>query len=408
MSECSERTGGRGLNRFFTERHIGLYAFGVVFGYALALGWQTLRDPLSFAPGGKNCLDFIWIWLSGLIAQSSTPVRVYDHAAFSAARLALVGPPDCVLGHFDNPPTILFFTYPLGWLPYSVGFATWMAATLLLYLAAVYAIIPRAVAVVVALTPSPVFWNVLLGHNAFLTAGLMGLALALIERRPVLSGIFLGMLTYKPQFGVLFPLALLASRNWPALLAAIAATMTFSGAAAIAFGYQTWPAFIGSLADRASSLTQTPQLSVHLVSVFGVLRSLGVSADLSWAAQFAVAAIVAVAICIFWARPAAFALRAAAVATGSLLASPHAFGYDACILVIGVAFLVQDALTRGFLPRERGIILACWAGLFVFAEPIIALVCVTLFILVVRRALRLADEVVTPRHAAPLAEGLRA
>jgi hypothetical protein len=393
------------LDRFFTERRIGLCAFGVALGYALALGWQMLRDPLSFAPGGKDCLDFIWIWLSGRIAQSSTPLRVYDHAAFSAARMALVGPPDCVLGHFDNPPTILFFTYPLGWLPYSLGFATWIAATLFLYLTAVYAIIPRVVAVVVALTPSPVFWNVLLGHNAFLTAGLMGLALALIEKRPVLSGIFLGMLTYKPQFGVLFPLALLASRNWRALVGAIAATMTFAASAAIAFGHQTWPAFIGALADRASSLTQNPQLTVHLVSVFGVLRSLGVSADFSWAAQFFVAAIVAATICTLWARPTAHAVRAAAVATGSLLASPHAFGYDTCILVIGVAFLVQDALTRGFLPYERGIILACWAGLFLFAEPIIALVCITLFILVVRRALRLAGEVVAPRHATPLAEG---
>jgi hypothetical protein len=407
MSERLQEASRRRPDRFLTERWIGLCGFGVVLGYALALGWQMLRHPLSFAPGGKNCLDFIWIWLSGRIAQSSTPVRVYDPVAFSAARVALVGPPDCVLGHFDNPPTILFFTYPLGWLPYWVGFATWMAATLFVYLAAVYAIIPRPVAVVVALTPSPVFWNVLLGHNAFLTAGLMGLALALIERRPLLSGIFLGLLTYKPQFGVLFPFALLASRNWWALFAATAATMIFAAAGAIAFGYQTWPAFIVSLADRTESLTQTPQLTVHLVSVFAVLRSLRVSANFSWAAQLAVAAVVAAVICRLWAQSTPYALRAAAVAMGSLLASPHAFGYDACILMIGVAFFVRDGLTRGFLPLERGVILACWAGLLLLSEPIIALVSISLFILVVRRALRLAGDVVAPQRAGPVAEGPR-
>jgi len=399
MNHRLAETGGRRRDRFFTEHWIGLLGFGVVLGYTLALGWQVLRHPLSFAPGGKNCLDFTWIWLSGRIAQSSTPSRVYDHAAFSAARMALVGPPVCFLGNFDNPPTILFFTYPLGGLPYSVGFATWIAATLVLYLAAVYAIIPRPVAVVAALTPNPVYWNVLLGHNAFLTAGLMGLALASIERRPVPSGIFLALLTYKPQFGILFPLALLASRNWRTLLAATAATMIFAAAAAMAFGSQTWPGFIGSLAGRASSLTQTPELTVHLVSVFAVLRSVGVSATVSWAAQLAVAAIVMAATCRLWARPTRYALKAAAVAIGSLLASPHAFGYDTCILTIGVAFLVKDGLARGFLPGERGIMLACWAGLCLLAGPIIALAAITLFILVVRRAVRLAGDVVALQSA---------
>jgi len=38
-----------------------------------------------------------------------------------------------------------------------------------------------------------------------------------MEGRPWVSGIFLGLLTYKPQLGVLFPLALLASRSWRAL-----------------------------------------------------------------------------------------------------------------------------------------------------------------------------------------------
>lgn len=49
---------------------------------------------------------------------------------------------------------------------------------------------------------------------------------------------------------------------------------------------------------------------------------------------------------------------------GSLLASPHEHGYDACILTIGVAFLVQDGLDCGFLSGERGILFCGWIGLF--------------------------------------------
>jgi hypothetical protein len=212
------------------------------------------------------------------------------------------------------------------------------------------------------------------------------LALAFVERRPWLSGILLGLLTYKPQFGILFPLVLLASRNWRALLSATAASVMFGATAAIAFGYQVWPSFIGALIERASSLNQDQGLNVPLASVFGFLRSAGVSADISWTVQLAVTAIVAVTVCSLWARPIAHSLKAAALCAGSLIASPHAISYDLCVLSIAVAFLVKDGMSRGFLPGERVVMLICWAGLILMMGPIPAIICVALLALVVRRA----------------------
>jgi Glycosyltransferase family 87 len=397
VTERAEKAGPRGVNCYFTEHWIGACASGVALGYVSVLAWQLIWNSWRLGGDGKDCRDFTWIWLSSKFAQSGTPVQVYDHSAFSAARALLVGAPNCVLGHFDNPPTILFFTYPLGSMPYSIAFAAWMAATLLVYLAAVHTIVPRPVAVVAALAPFPVFINALLGHNGFLTAGLIGLALAFIERRPLLSGIFVGLLTYKPQFGILFPLALLVSRNWRALLSAATASLIFAIAAAIAFGYQTWPAFIDAVGDRAASLSGDQRLNFWLVSVAGFLRLLGVSAPISWTLQSAVTAAVALAVCILWARPIPYPLKAAALAAGAVLAAPHAFGYDACILSIAVAFIVKDGLSRGFLPRERLLILLCWAGLFVLRGPVPAIICVVLLVLAVRRDLGFRE----PAVAAP-------
>ena len=48
-------------------------------------------------------------------------------------------------------------------------------------------------------------WNVTAGQNGFLTAALIGGTLGLMERRTALAGVCLGLLTYKPQFGLLFP-----------------------------------------------------------------------------------------------------------------------------------------------------------------------------------------------------------
>jgi hypothetical protein len=309
-------------NRLFTEQSLLVYGSTVAVTYAVGFVLQLTPYKWRPYPDGGVCTDFVWIWLSSKFASWGALAQAYDYSVFSAARLALFEAPNCILEHFDYPPTLLLFTYPLGLMPYPAAFAVWMAATLLLYLTAVYAIIQRPAAIIAALTSYAVFINVVLGHNGFLTAGLIGLALAFMERRPWLSGIFLRLLTYKPQFGILFPFALFASRNWRVFLSATATSVMFAVAAAIAFGCEVWPLFIDALVDRASSLSEDRGLNLYLVSVFGFLRLVGVSADDSWTVQLAVSIIVAVAICVLWARPISHSLKAAAGKAGK----PTEFG----------------------------------------------------------------------------------
>ena len=393
----SDRQPGNG---FFTERRLLVYGSTAAVSYAVGLTWVMIRHKWWLNPDGKACTDFIWIWLSSKFAILGALAQAYDYSVFSTARTVLVGAPSCILEHFDYPPTLLFFTYPLGLMPYPIAFAAWMAATLFVYLAAVYAIIPRPAAVIAALTTYPLVFNVQMGHNGFLTAGLIGLSLAFVERRPWVSGILLGLLTYKPQLGILFPFALFASRNWRVLLSATATSVIIGIAAGIAFGIQAWPSFIGALTDRASILSEAPEqaFAAALVSVFGFLRTAGVSAHISWAAQLAVTGIVAATVCALWARPISHSLKAAALAIGSVLASPHAHGYDACILTIAVAFLVKDGLSRGFLRGERTAMLMCWFGLILLTGPIPAAICVVLLALVLRRA-RCGEAAATPLAA---------
>ena len=390
--------GGRLLRaetRVFTERRVGLYTSAIAAAYIFSTAW-LVRHGLSVSTDGVNCTDFTWIWLSAKLAASGGFAQVYDYAAFAAARDALIGSPGCVIEHFDYPPTLLLLTYPLGLLPYLPAFVAWIAATLLVYLAAIYAIIPRRAALVAALTPLPVLLNVLLGHNGFLTAGLVGLALAMIERRPVLAGICLGLLTYKPQFGILFPLALLVARDWRVLASAAAAGAAFGLAAALVFGDQAWPAFIGVMGDRAAALNSDPALNLPLVSILGFLRAGGVNADAAWTAQLAVTAIAALVVAAIWAGRrfggivAPYEPKAAVLAVGTVLAAPHAIGYDLCILSIAAAFLVKDGLRRGFMPGERTVMLLCWAGLILPIGPIPAIVCVVLLALALARLARFA------------------
>jgi hypothetical protein len=378
---------GTGL---FSEQRLFLYGSTIIGAYVIGLVWRWLRHEWVIrSDGNPTCIDFSWIWVSGTFAASSEPARAYDYSAFSAARAVLAGPGGCIFldNQLDYPPTLLFLTYPLGLLPYSTAFAVWMVATLLVYLVAIYAIIPRPATVIVALTTSPVVFNVLLGHNGFLTAGLIGLSLALMERRPWLSGIFLGLLTYKPQFGILFPFALLAARNWRSPASATATSVILGMAAAIAFGYQTWPAFLSSLIGREVSLSEVQGLPIPLLSAFGVLQSMGVSTRVAWIVHSAIVVAVAAVVLVIWAKQIPHALKAAALCIGAVTVSPYVLGYDFCALSIAVAFFVSDGLSRGFLSGERATLFGCWVGLFILSGPVPLVINLILLGLVVRRAM---------------------
>jgi hypothetical protein len=187
-------------DRIFTERNLRFYGSSLVAAYAVPvlLAWGLNRGEWVIRPDGSlSNIDFCWIWVSRKFAASSDPGRVYDYALFSAAQAPLVGPPSGNIPpyHFLYPPTLLFFTYPLGLISCLNAFSVWVVATLLLYQAAVYAIISRPAALIAAVTPAAVLKNIQLGQNGFLTAALIGCSLAFMERRPWISGIFLGLRT---------------------------------------------------------------------------------------------------------------------------------------------------------------------------------------------------------------------
>jgi hypothetical protein len=387
-------------DRIFTERRVRFFAAGVTAAWALVIGWLLLGGWAIRPNGHTGSIDFCWEWTSGKFAASRDPARIYDYSVFGAAEHAFFRPGECLF-HYDYPPTFLFFSYPLGLMPYSTAFAVWVVATFLLYETAIYAITPRPTALLAAAAPVAVPLNVLLGHNGFLTAGLMGLSLVLMERRPWLSGILLGLLTYKPQFGVLFPLALMASRNWRALASATATSMTLGGAAAIAFGYRTWPSFIASLFDRDASLTPHAQVVLKLQSVYGLLHWAGAGVWVSWSAHLIVAGIVAATVCAIWAKPVPHSLKAAALCVGSVAVTPYVLGYDFCILSIAVAFLVSDGLARGFLPGERIVVLICF--ILVPFGPIIYF---TLLFIITRRVVTYHRDFVAARREAARAPRL--
>ncbi|MGH7088985.1 MAG: glycosyltransferase family 87 protein, partial [Stellaceae bacterium] len=187
--------------------------------------------------------DFGFFWMAGLQVLHGHTAALYDPGELAKLQAVLFQPANFLYVNWAYPPTFLLILGPLALLPYPIAFIVWDAATLSGCLTVVFLIVRRRTAIALALAAPFTAWNFLAAQNGFLTAFFLGGSLLFVERRPALAGVFIGCLTYKPQFGILFPVALFAAGKWRTILSAAATAALLAGASAALFGAGAWGAF---------------------------------------------------------------------------------------------------------------------------------------------------------------------
>ena len=316
--------------------------------------------------------DFINVWAAGRLVLDGLPAQAYDWDIQKQIEVAKLG--QDFVGYFawHYPPPFLFVASVLAQLPYSVGFLGWVLVSMLPYLAVMRAIVGRNFGIVLALAAPMVFINALVGQNGFLTAALIGGTLYLIPIRPVLAGICLGLLTYKPQYGLLFPVVLIAAGHWRVFVSAGVTAIAMVFISWLAFGTESWLAFFHWVPRFSQAfLTEGKATWWKLQSIFSMVRYFGGTEQLAWAFQWVLTASVAVVLALMWRSRVPYTLKAAALAAGTLLTTPYLFMYDMMVLAIAVAFLVRIGLKTGFrgyeLPALGGALVLI--GCYIFTPP---------------------------------------
>jgi len=308
--------------------------------------------------------DFINVWAAGRLVLEGHPALAYDWDIQRQIELAVLR--QDFVGYFawHYPPPFLFVASFLAQFPYAVAFAGWVAASFLPYLAVMRAIVGRAVlAVMLAVACPMVISNALVGQNGYLTASLIGGTLILLPNRPALAGVCLGLLTYKPQYGFLFPIVLIAAAEWTVFVSAAATAIALAFVAWLAFGTDSWLAFFHWMPRFSQAfLVEGKAPWWKMQSIFAMVRYLGGSEQLAWAFQWILTGAVATTLVTMWRSKVRYSLKAAALAAGTLLTTPYLYMYDMVVLAIPVAFLIRTGLARGFLPYELPA-LACAAAL---------------------------------------------
>ena len=214
---------------------------------------------------------------------------------------------------------------------------------------------------VLALAFPAVFVNLGHGHNGLLTAALFGAALVVLDHRPLLAGLLFGLLAYKPQFGILIPLVLIATWRWRTVATAVGTMSALAIVTTFAFGLSVWDAFIASTHFTRIVVLESGQTGWHKIqSVFAWVRMWGGSVPLAYVMQTAVTVALAAALIWLWRLRVDFSLKAAALIIAAILATPYSLDYDMTTLAPAIAFLAAHGLRYGFAPWEKSALAALW------------------------------------------------
>ena len=321
------------------------------------------NGAFSPQPVPPTTTDFASFYTAGLLADRGTPASAYDPIAHAEVERQVTAP-GVEEKRFLNPPVFLLICAPLARLPYLAAFVLFEAASFTVWLTLTTHIAGggRFAAMALAAIPS-VWWALGWGQNSFLSASLMGAGTLLLPRRPLLAGAAFGALCFKPHFGLLIPVALLAGRHWRAVLGAVLSASMLCGLTTACFGMASWRAFAIMAAHARTAIESGIQLAGH-VDAGGALRLLGVAAMASWLLQAGASAVAAICVAWLWARCAKTAdggRQAAANAgliAGTLVAMPFVLFYDLVMAGVAAAWLARAASRSCWHPHERSILAA--------------------------------------------------
>jgi hypothetical protein len=392
----------RAEDRAFKPGRIALYSGGLLVCYAVFMLTGYFRHAWLVEKNGVGiAIDFVATWAAGHLALAGRAADAYDLALFTQEQLKSVG---MLVGRYSwaYPPTYFLLAAPLALFSYTVAALIWIVATLVLYLAAIHAILPRRIAMMAAAASPFALWSIFSGQNGFLTAALIACTLVQLDRRPILAGICLGLLTLKPQLGLLFPVILILTRRWQAFGAAAATALVLAAISYVTFGAGTWTSFFAALHDQSEAVLGRGDVAwAKQQSVHALVRFFGGSDAAAWSLH-SVAALAATAFTAWvWLKPVDYRLKAATLATAALIATPYLFIYDLPIVSVPLAFLASEGIAKGFIAGERSVTaLLALVLLGLPGAPVGVPLLALLMLLIVLRIRRAGTEVAADRAAA--------
>ncbi len=354
---------------WLNERRLVAYPIIVLIAYAfLIAGWIFNASVLPDHKGMQFAHDFVNVYVSGEAVREGKAAEVYDWQKHEERQhqFEISGRGTRPWNGFVPwlyPPMFLAVAWLVSFLPYYTALACYFAAgfaacAFVLYKLAGFKQSKWAIAAFPGLLINPIF-----GNTGYITTSLLGAGLLFLDTSPVLAGFFFALLSYKPQFFVLIPLALAVGRYWKAFFSTCLSAAFLMALSLWAFGIDAWIGFFDGLPLARGFILESPRDywlgTMH--TVFSMVRIWGGSIKAAFVVQGAASvAAVASLLWIWRQRPLSLAVRGSVLCAVLILASPYSFVYDEILLAIPIALLAREGIVRGFLPYEKIFLLVLW------------------------------------------------
>ncbi|HEX8400185.1 MAG TPA: glycosyltransferase family 87 protein [Allosphingosinicella sp.] len=327
---------------------VSLYLSFLILGIDWSAAWRSHGD---LAVRGSAVLgrDFANVFTGGTLVLQGKLETIYGLAAYQEYQTQLFA--DAVRYHnYSYTPISFLYVWAFGLLPYLPSYLLWTALTGAAFAWAARPYL-RDVGLpgwLALLLPASLI-NVWAGHYGFLIGALWLGAWHLLDTRPRLAGLLIGLMVVKPHLAILIPLLLIRRRAWEPFATASMTVVVLALLSVFLFGTQPWVDFATKTVGLQASMVDDVERFFVLMmpTVAPSLFRAGLSPTLVWPLQ---AATAAAAIFALWRRMPDNPRQAGlAAACGTFLVLPYAFNYD--MTVVGIASL---CLLRGDHYRSGG------------------------------------------------------
>lgn len=343
----------------FDPQRLRIYPrLAVALYLAAAIAMVASSSAMIDVFGKPLGYDFITFWAASHLTLGGEALAAFDlHRILDAEQLAVPANTEVFLWHY--PPVYQMLVTPLALLPYGISWFVFAGAGIALYVATIRSLFDEGFAskadVVFLLLAFPgAFICVFHGQNSLFSAAIFVGGLLLLERgRPYLAGLAFGFLIYKPQLGLLLPLAFLVSGQWRVMWATGASAAALCGLSVLLFGPDLWVSFFANAPLVRDVMEHGLLRWEKMPSAFVFFADMGVPMSFAYAAQIVVALAVAAVTALVWRRQGPTRMSWAVLIAATLLVSPYTFDYEFAILAPVLAILAADMSQRGASARDR-------------------------------------------------------
>lgn len=329
---------------------------GLISIMLFPLIWTPVSEIKRNAPPAS---DFLVFYAASKLTLTESGAAPYDIAKIHKMEEETVGRKIPVLP-WQYPPTSSMLFSPIAFFPYELAQFLWMSVPLFLLISLIRAFFRENVTIFLA----PIFPGVMTcltsGQNGIMSAALILAGLLTLDRRPLASGIFWGLLTYKPQISMPIFVILLLAKKWRALMGMIATTAALALCSVLAFGLEPWRAFLASLDLSTTIISSGSPLWHRMVTVFTAARFAGFDTAYAWLLQGLVAALVLGFVSWMWSRDFSLEVRGAALAAAIPLATPYLLDYDLVVLILPLIWLLVGPLNSRARATDAIVFIAAW------------------------------------------------